>query len=170
MSLAIAQPKKMQRMSAEYAISSESLYTVNFEKQYYDKVFAYFLDEYTKGRTPNPDVMCNREIKFGELLQKVIDLGGDYIATGHYAQVKEQDGEYVLLRAMIQERIKLTSSTCLHSSSCPKRCSRSVICRNLRYVKLPKRLVLQRLRKRQHRHLLHRRTRFQRIPKTILAC
>ncbi|MEC0232589.1 tRNA 2-thiouridine(34) synthase MnmA [Paenibacillus alba] len=73
-------------------------YTVNFEKQYYDKVFAYFLDEYTKGRTPNPDVMCNREIKFGELLQKVIDLGGDYIATGHYAQVKEQDGEYVLLR------------------------------------------------------------------------
>ncbi|CAN7562657.1 tRNA 2-thiouridine(34) synthase MnmA [Paenibacillus sp. LjRoot56] len=73
-------------------------YTVNFEKQYYDKVFAYFLDEYTKGRTPNPDVMCNREIKFGELLQKVLDLGGDYIATGHYAQVKEQDGEFVLMR------------------------------------------------------------------------
>lgn len=73
-------------------------YTVNFEKQYYDKVFAYFLDEYAKGRTPNPDVMCNREIKFGELLQKVMDLGGDYIATGHYAQVKEDDGEYVLLR------------------------------------------------------------------------
>ena len=73
-------------------------YTVNFEKQYYDKVFAYFLDEYTKGRTPNPDVMCNREIKFGELLQKVIDLAGDYIATGHYAQVKEQDGEFVLMR------------------------------------------------------------------------
>ena len=42
--------------------------------------------------------MCNREIKFGELLQKVIDLGGDYIATGHYAQVKEQDGEFVLMR------------------------------------------------------------------------
>jgi tRNA-specific 2-thiouridylase len=75
-------------------------YTVNFEKQYYDKVFAYFLDEYRKGRTPNPDVMCNREIKFGELLQKVIDLGGDYIATGHYAQVQHVDGEYRLLRGI----------------------------------------------------------------------
>jgi tRNA-uridine 2-sulfurtransferase len=73
-------------------------YTVNFEKQYYDKVFAYFLDEYRKGRTPNPDVMCNREIKFGELLQKVIELGGDYIATGHYAQVAQDGGEYRLLR------------------------------------------------------------------------
>lgn len=73
-------------------------YTVNFEKQYYDKVFAYFLDEYRKGRTPNPDVMCNREIKFGELLQKVVDLGGDYLATGHYARVEERGGEYVLLR------------------------------------------------------------------------
>jgi tRNA-specific 2-thiouridylase len=73
-------------------------YTVNFEKQYYDKVFAYFLDEYRKGRTPNPDVMCNREIKFGELLQKVLELGGDYIATGHYAQIEEVDGVYRLLR------------------------------------------------------------------------
>lgn len=73
-------------------------YTVNFEKQYYDKVFAYFLDEYRKGRTPNPDVMCNREIKFGELLQKVNDLGGDYIATGHYAQIRQIGCEYKLLR------------------------------------------------------------------------
>jgi len=73
-------------------------YTVNFEKQYYDKVFAYFLDEYRNGRTPNPDVMCNREIKFGELLQKVIDLGGDYIATGHYARVERRGDEYALLR------------------------------------------------------------------------
>ncbi len=75
-------------------------YTVNFEKQYYDKVFAYFLDEYRKGRTPNPDVMCNREIKFGELLQKVIELGGDYIATGHYARVERADGEFRLLRGV----------------------------------------------------------------------
>jgi tRNA-uridine 2-sulfurtransferase len=75
-------------------------YTVNFEKQYYDKVFAYFLDEYRKGRTPNPDVMCNREIKFGELLQKVIDLGGDYIATGHYARLEHKNGEYRLLRGV----------------------------------------------------------------------
>lgn len=73
-------------------------YTVNFEKQYMDKVFSYFLDEYKRGRTPNPDVMCNREIKFGEFLQKGLDLGGDYIATGHYARVEERNGEYVLLR------------------------------------------------------------------------
>lgn len=75
-------------------------YTVNFEKEYMDKVFQYFLDEYKRGRTPNPDVMCNREIKFGELLAKVMDLGADYIATGHYAQVKQIDGEYKLLRGV----------------------------------------------------------------------
>jgi len=75
-------------------------YTVNFEKEYMDKVFQYFLDEYKRGRTPNPDVMCNREIKFGELLAKVMDLGADYIATGHYAQVKYIDGEYKLLRGV----------------------------------------------------------------------
>lgn len=76
-------------------------YTVNFEKQYYDKVFAYFLDEYRKGRTPNPDVMCNREIKFGELLDKAIDLGAHYLATGHYARVeRDTEGRSRLLRGM----------------------------------------------------------------------
>ncbi|MGG6310933.1 tRNA 2-thiouridine(34) synthase MnmA [Paenibacillus macerans] len=73
-------------------------YTVNFEKQYYDKVFAYFLEEYKRGRTPNPDVMCNREIKFGEFLNKALDLGADYVATGHYARVVEEGGAYKLLR------------------------------------------------------------------------
>ncbi|MGZ4032591.1 MAG: tRNA 2-thiouridine(34) synthase MnmA [Tumebacillaceae bacterium] len=75
-------------------------YTVNFEKQYFDRVFRYFLDEYTKGRTPNPDVMCNREIKFKEFLDAALDLGADYIATGHYARVDFQDGEYRLLRGV----------------------------------------------------------------------
>ncbi|MFC9776522.1 tRNA 2-thiouridine(34) synthase MnmA [Paenibacillus chitinolyticus] len=73
-------------------------YTVNFEKEYSEKVFQYFLDEYKSGRTPNPDVMCNREIKFGEFLQKGLDLGADFIATGHYARLEERDGEFVLLR------------------------------------------------------------------------
>lgn len=73
-------------------------YTVNFEKEYRDKVFKYFLDEYRKGRTPNPDVMCNREIKFGEFLEKAMDLGADSIATGHYARIEFSDGEYRLLR------------------------------------------------------------------------
>lgn len=75
-------------------------YTVNFEAEYYDKVFEYFLEEYRRGRTPNPDVMCNREIKFGEFLQKALDLGADVIATGHYARVSLADGEYRLLRGV----------------------------------------------------------------------
>ncbi|OAB34170.1 tRNA 2-thiouridine(34) synthase MnmA [Paenibacillus glacialis] len=75
-------------------------YTVNFEKEYFDKVFSYFLDEYKSGRTPNPDVMCNREIKFGEFLNKALNLGADYVATGHYARVVEEKGVYKLLRGI----------------------------------------------------------------------
>jgi tRNA-specific 2-thiouridylase len=75
-------------------------YTVNFEEQYRDKVFEYFLEEYRRGRTPNPDVMCNREIKFGDFLQKALDLGADVIATGHYARVELRNGEYRLLRGV----------------------------------------------------------------------
>jgi len=75
-------------------------YTVNFEKEYYDKVFEYFLSEYRLGRTPNPDVMCNREIKFGDFLQKAMELGADAIATGHYARLELRDGKYELLRGL----------------------------------------------------------------------
>ncbi|SDC31065.1 tRNA-specific 2-thiouridylase [Melghirimyces thermohalophilus] len=73
-------------------------FSVNFEREYRDKVFNYFLDEYRNGRTPNPDVMCNKEIKFGEFLEKALQLGADYIATGHYAQVDRVNGRYRLLR------------------------------------------------------------------------
>ncbi|MFD1955423.1 tRNA 2-thiouridine(34) synthase MnmA [Paenibacillus thailandensis] len=76
-------------------------YTVNFEKQYYDKVFTYFLDEYKRGRTPNPDVMCNREIKFGDFLKTALELGADYLATGHYARLADaEDGSKQLLRGV----------------------------------------------------------------------
>lgn len=76
-------------------------YTVNFEKQYFDKVFSYFLDEYKRGRTPNPDVMCNREIKFGDFLNKAMELNADYLATGHYARVvRDADGTTRLLRGV----------------------------------------------------------------------
>ncbi|TDT46052.1 tRNA 2-thiouridine(34) synthase MnmA [Fonticella tunisiensis] len=75
-------------------------YTVNFEKEYWDRVFTYFLDEYKKGRTPNPDVMCNKEIKFKAFLDYALKIGADYLATGHYAQVDFHDGEYRLLRAV----------------------------------------------------------------------
>jgi tRNA-specific 2-thiouridylase len=73
-------------------------YGVNFEKQYWDKVFTYFLEEYKAGRTPNPDVMCNKEIKFKAFLEHAVKLGADYLATGHYAQVEYRDGEYKMLR------------------------------------------------------------------------
>lgn len=76
-------------------------YSVNFEKEYWDKVFQYFLDEYKKGRTPNPDVMCNKEIKFKAFLDYAMDLGADYVATGHYAQVvRDEEGVSHLLRGV----------------------------------------------------------------------
>ncbi len=73
-------------------------YTVNFEKEYWDRVFSYFLSEYKKGRTPNPDVMCNQEIKFNAFLDYALKLEADYIAMGHYARVKEENGDFLLLR------------------------------------------------------------------------
>ncbi|MBS4209003.1 tRNA 2-thiouridine(34) synthase MnmA [Bacillus sp. FJAT-50079] len=75
-------------------------YAVNFEKQYWDKVFTYFLDEYKAGRTPNPDVMCNKEIKFKAFLEHALKLGADYLATGHYARVEQLDGEVKMLRGV----------------------------------------------------------------------
>ena len=61
-------------------------YTVNFEKEYYDRVFSYFLQEYKRGRTPNPDVLCNSEIKFAAFLEHAKMLGAEKLATGHYAR------------------------------------------------------------------------------------
>lgn len=63
------------------------LHTVNFAKEYWDNVFAHFLEEYQAGRTPNPDILCNKEIKFKVFLEHADALGADFIATGHYTRV-----------------------------------------------------------------------------------
>ncbi len=73
---------------------------VNFAAEYKDRVFAEFLREYQAGRTPNPDVLCNAEIKFKAFLDHAMKLGADYIATGHYARVREVNGEFQLLKAL----------------------------------------------------------------------
>jgi tRNA-specific 2-thiouridylase len=74
------------------------LHHVNFAKQYRDRVFDYFLDEYRAGRTPNPDVLCNREIKFGVFRNYAKRLGGELLATGHYARTAMIDGVPALLK------------------------------------------------------------------------
>jgi tRNA-specific 2-thiouridylase len=75
------------------------LHHVNFAKQYRERVFEYFLDEYSSGRTPNPDVLCNREIKFGVFRDHAKRLGGELLATGHYARVASVEGTAALLKA-----------------------------------------------------------------------
>ena len=72
---------------------------VNFAKEYRDRVFSTFLHEYNAGRTPNPDVLCNSEIKFAAFLDHAVSLGADYIATGHYVGVQDFDGKRQLLKA-----------------------------------------------------------------------
>ncbi|MBK8454489.1 MAG: tRNA 2-thiouridine(34) synthase MnmA [Thiofilum sp.] len=81
------------------------LHTVNFAAEYWDHVFEHFLAEYQAGRTPNPDILCNREIKFKAFLDFALDLGADGIATGHYARVRPlASGEFQLLRGLDQNK------------------------------------------------------------------
>ena len=83
-------------------------YSVNFVKEYYDRVFSYFLDEYRRGRTPNPDVLCNREIKFKAFLDFAMKLGADRLATGHFCQLGDAaDGKKQLLRGVATNPILL---------------------------------------------------------------
>lgn len=74
------------------------LHRVDFIQEYWDSVFEYFLAEYRKNRTPNPDILCNKEIKFKAFLNKAASLGADYIAMGHYARVIHDGDKHYLLR------------------------------------------------------------------------
>ncbi len=77
---------------------------VDFIKEYWNKVFQYFLSEYDKGRTPNPDILCNNEIKFKSFLEYALKEEADYIAMGHYARKKEINGVSHLLRALDENK------------------------------------------------------------------
>lgn len=79
-------------------------YSVNYAKEYMQNVFETFLAEYKAGRTPNPDVLCNREIKFGPFLKMAKMLGANKIATGHYANVEEDNGKFYLKKALDQNK------------------------------------------------------------------
>ena len=74
-------------------------YVMNFKAPFQNYVIDNFIDEYFNGRTPNPCIMCNKHIKFEELLRKAIAIGADYVATGHYATVEEIDGRYLLRKS-----------------------------------------------------------------------
>jgi tRNA-uridine 2-sulfurtransferase len=74
-------------------------YSINFAKEYKERVFQNFIEEYKKGFTPNPDILCNKEIKFNLLLAKARSLGADFLATGHYAKIIHKDEEKFLAKA-----------------------------------------------------------------------
>ena len=80
------------------------LHTVNFASEYWDRVFQHFLAEYSAGRTPNPDILCNKEIKFRAFLDHAHTLGADKIATGHYARTRVIDGHTCLLRGLDNDK------------------------------------------------------------------
>jgi tRNA-uridine 2-sulfurtransferase len=80
------------------------LEVVNFSQEYWDRVFQLFLDEYQAGRTPNPDILCNKEIKFRAFLDHARERGADFIATGHYARRDEKNGRVRLLKGTDREK------------------------------------------------------------------
>ena len=81
-------------------------YVLNFQDIFEEKVVRYFVDEYTKGRTPNPCIACNRYVKFDALLKKAVSMGIDRIATGHYAKIEREDatGRYLLKKSVTQKK------------------------------------------------------------------
>ncbi len=78
--------------------------TLDCEKEYKKEVVDYMIREYSLGRVPNPDIFCNKYIKFGVFLKKALEMGADFVATGHYAQVKEENGQFKLLESVDKEK------------------------------------------------------------------
>lgn len=90
-------------------------YAVNFSREYWDRVFSYFLKEYRAGRTPNPDVLCNREIKFKAFLDFAMQLGASKMATGHFVRTNEMA---TFCAALTRTKIRVISSICSIRNSC----------------------------------------------------
>jgi tRNA-specific 2-thiouridylase len=140
---------------------------VNFAAEYKDRVFAEFLREYQAGRTPNPDVLCNAEIKFKAFLDHAMKLGADLIATGHYARVRQNGGKFELLKAFDHTKDQSYFLHRLNQAQLSKslfplgeiprpKCARS-----------PKAAAAERGEEGFDRHLLHRRAPVPRIPEPL---
>ncbi len=100
------------------------LHTANFSAEYWDGVFQHFLDEYQAGRTPNPDILCNREIKFKAFLEYALALGADFIATGHYVRRRQDQGQTLLLKGLDPNKdqsyfLSAVNESCLERSLFP---------------------------------------------------
>lgn len=134
------------------------LHKVNFSTEYWDRVFAHFLDEYRAARTPNPDILCNKEIKFAAFLEHAMDLGADWIATGHYASVT---------RDATGSRLRLCSDADKDQTYFLHLLNQAQLARSLfplshltkpRVRSIARELDLDNAGKKDHGHLLHRRT------------
>lgn len=112
------------------------LLRVDFVKEYWDNVFTYFLEEYRKGRTPNPDILCNKYIKFDAFMAYAKKLGFELLATGHYAQVDHSGEESRMLRGPIIIRTRHISSVRSLRMHCGIPCFQLDIWKSMRYVKL----------------------------------
>jgi tRNA-specific 2-thiouridylase len=104
-----AESEKMARLVAKQL--GIPFYVVNVEKEFKKKVVDYFLKEYKKGTTPNPCVVCNKEIKFGFLIKKALSLGADFVATGHYARTSQGDVIFSAARASLTGHPRLEKIT-----------------------------------------------------------
>ena len=124
------------------------LHTANFAAEYWDNVFEHFLAEYKAGRTPNPDILCNREIKFKAFLDYALMLGADLIATGHYVRRRDAMAAASCSRASTLTRTKATSCMPSVASSWPRHCFPSVSWRSPRSVRLLRSTAWLRLRRR----------------------
>ena len=121
---------------------------VNFAAEYKDRVFAEFLREYQAGRTPNPDVLCNAEIKFKAFLDHAMRLGAEKIATGHYARVRERDGALRAAKGLDPTKDQSYFLHRLTQAQLRRRCSRSASCTRPRCAASPPRSACRTRRRR----------------------